>query len=94
MDPLTRSKNATVLPVLIALLLACFALSPTALAAIPGSDTGYPNQNSAEDEDALFRLTTGMPNAAIGLDALDSNTTASDNAPLAEAHRQSQHGTG
>ena len=83
MDPLTRSKNATVLPVLIALLLACFGLSPTAQAANPGGDTGYPNQNSAEDEIAPFRLTTGAPEAAIGLDALDGNTTASDNAPLA-----------
>jgi hypothetical protein len=80
MNPLTQSKNATILPVLIALTLGCFALSPTALAVTSASDGGNPNQNSAEGDDALFGLTTGADNAAMGFDVLDSNTTGSDNA--------------
>src|SRR5205823_8054865 len=58
-----------------------FALSPAALAVTPARDGGYPNQNTAEDEDALFSLTTDADNTAMGFDALDSNTTGSDNAP-------------
>ena len=65
---------------LIPLVLGCFALSPAALAVTPAQDGGYPNQNTAEDEDALFSLTTGAANTAMGFDVLDSNTTGSDNA--------------
>ena len=65
---------------LIPLMLGCFALSPAARAVIPARDGGYPNQNTAEDDDALFSLTTGADNTAMGFDALDSNTTGSDNA--------------
>jgi hypothetical protein len=81
MNPLTQSKNATILPVLIALTLGCFALSPTALAVTSAPDGGNPNQNSAEGDEALFGLTTGADHAAMGFDVLDSNTTGSDNAP-------------
>ena len=35
MNPLIQSKNTTILPLLIALALACFALSPMAQAVIP-----------------------------------------------------------
>src|SRR5436190_11121143 len=65
---------------LIPVALGCFALSPAALAVTPGRDGGYPNQNTAEGEDALFSLTTGADDTAMGFDALDSNTTGSDNA--------------
>jgi hypothetical protein len=65
---------------LIPLVVGCFALSPAALAVTPARDGGYPNQNTAEDEDALFSLTTGTDDTAMGFDALDSNTTGSDNA--------------
>src|SRR5438552_15405274 len=81
MNPLTQSKNATILPVLIALTLGCFGLSPQARAVDPPPDGGYPNQNTAEGEDALFSLTTGADNTAMGFDALYSNTTGSDNDP-------------
>ena len=80
MNPLTRSKNTTILPVLVALTLGCFALSPTALAVTAGLNGGYPNQNTPDDADALFTLMTGADNTAMGLDALDRNTTGSDNA--------------
>ena len=62
------------------LTLACFAFLPTALAVTPAGDGGYPNQNAAEDEDTLFSLTPGADNTAMRFDALDSNTTGSDNA--------------
>ena len=80
MNPLTQSKNGTILPVLVALTLGCFALSPTVWAVDPPWDGGYPNGNTAEGKDALFSLTTGADNTAMGFDALDSNTTGSDNA--------------
>jgi len=67
MNRLTQSKNTTILPVLIALTLACFALSPTVRAVAPARDGGYPNQNGPEPEDALFSLTTGVDNTAMGL---------------------------
>ena len=38
--------------------IACFALSPTAQAVTPAPDGGYPNENTAEGDDALFSLTT------------------------------------
>ena len=80
MNPLIQSKNITILPILIALTLGCFAFSPAALAVTPAPDGGYRNQNTAEDDDAVFSLTTGAANRAMGFDVLDSNTTGSDNA--------------
>jgi hypothetical protein len=65
-------------PALALFALACFALSPRAQAVVPPPDGGYPNDNTAEGTDALFSLTTGG-NAAIGLDALYSNTVGSFN---------------
>jgi hypothetical protein len=65
---------------LIPLVLAAFALSPTAQAQLsPPPDGGYPGQNTAEGTDALFSLTTGTDNTAIGFDALFNNTTGSEN---------------
>jgi Chaperone of endosialidase len=64
---------------LIPFVLAAFALSPTAQAVVPPPDGGYPGQNTAEGEDALFSLTTGTDNTAIGFNALYSNTTGDSN---------------
>src|SRR5438132_4181267 len=58
---------------LIALLLACFALSPAAQAVDPPPDGGYPGDNTAEGTDALFSLTGGTENTALGADALYYN---------------------
>src|SRR5882762_4247092 len=66
-------------PVLAVFTVACFALSPAAHAVTPAPDGGYPGQNTAEGDDALFSLSTGTDNTAIGFDALYSNTTGSDN---------------
>jgi hypothetical protein len=65
---------------LIPLVLAAFAVSPTAQAQLsPPPDGGYPNNNTAEGTDALFSLTTGPDNTAIGFEALYSNTTGDSN---------------
>ena len=54
-------------------------LASDALAVSPPPDGGYPNQNTAEGEDALFDLTTGSGNTALGFQALYSNTDAVNN---------------
>src|SRR5712692_10507923 len=66
---------------LIALALTWLALSPTpnAFGVTPPPDGGYPNENTAEGEDALFSLTTGLDNTALGFNALFNNTTGNEN---------------
>src|SRR5436190_4703377 len=72
MIKLTSTAALCGLPVLIAL--ACFALSPAALAA----DGGLPNQNTAEGTGALSSLTTGANNTAAGFNALHSLAVGSE----------------
>jgi Chaperone of endosialidase len=79
MNPLTQSKNTTIRPVLIVLVLGCFAFLPKAQAVVPAPDGGYPSGNTAEGTNALFSLTTGQNNTANGSDALFSNTTGNSN---------------
>ena len=67
---------------LLPLALAWFALSPTARAVTPPPDGGYPNDNTAEGDNALFSLTTGVDNTAIGFDTLQSNTTGPGNTAI------------
>src|ERR1700675_1755444 len=64
------------------LALAWLALSPTARAVDPPPDGGYPIQNTAEGDDALFSLTTGVDNTAIGFQALYSNTEGAGNTAI------------
>src|SRR5215471_15212302 len=58
----------------ILLVLGCFALSPAARALNPRPDGGYPNETTAEGDGALFSLTTGFGNTALGFKALNSDT--------------------
>jgi hypothetical protein len=44
MNPLAQSKNITILPVLIALTLVCFALAPATRAVLPAPDGAYSNE--------------------------------------------------
>ena len=67
---------------LIPFVLACFALSPTAQAVDPPPDGGYPSQNTAEGEHALFSNTTGFNNTATGIQALQNNTTGNNNTAI------------
>jgi hypothetical protein len=70
MNPLTQSKNTTILPVLSAL--ACFALSPQARAVCQdGCD--LINSNTFLGDNALINNTTGDNNTATGANALASN---------------------
>ena len=81
MNPLTALKNATILQVLIALLLACFAFAPQAWAVCQeGCDT--PLANTFLGDDALMSNTTGNFNTAVGASALGSNTTGLDNTAI------------
>jgi len=59
--------------VLIAFSLACFALSPRVQAVVPPPDGGYPGNNTAEGQNALLSLTTGVNNTAVGWFSLKSN---------------------
>jgi hypothetical protein len=61
------------------MMLASFTLSQMALAVSPAPGGGYPGQNTAEGEDALFSLTTGTDTTANGYTALYSNTTGNNN---------------
>src|ERR1041385_7750075 len=62
--------------------LAWFALSPSSIAVDPPPDGGYPNQNTAEGEDALLVLTSGFFNTAVGYRTLFSDTSGSLNTAL------------
>ncbi len=78
---------------LIPLLLGCFGLTlaPKAFGVLPPPppDGGYPGQNTAEGDSALFSLTTGIDNTALGFYALYSNTTGHDNTANGAAALQS-----
>jgi hypothetical protein len=81
MNPLTQSKNTTILPVLIALTLACFGLSPAARAVCrEGCDPI--NLNTFLGNDVLVNNTTGSNNTAIGFQALNQNTTGGGNTAI------------
>jgi len=77
-DSIGRSPSRYGLPI-VALVIAWLAFSPALEAVLPPPDGGYPGQNTAEGEDALFSLTTGTDNTAVGFDALFSNTTGASN---------------
>jgi len=75
MNPLTQSKSTTILPVLIALTLACFALSPPARAVC--QEGCLTNNNTVQGDDALISNNTGLNNTTMGFVVPDS--TNSDN---------------
>ena len=66
---------------LIPLAFVCFALSPApkAFGVRPPPDGGYSGNNTAEGTHALFSLTTGVANTAVGFSALFHNTIGGDN---------------
>jgi Chaperone of endosialidase len=78
MKPLIRLKETTPLFVIV-LLAACLGPSPLARAVVPAPDGGYPGFNTAEGENALLSLTSGLGNTGVGWYALSSNTDASFN---------------
>ena len=58
------------------------AFAPFVRAVDPPADGGYPNQNTAEGEDALLDLTGGFFNTAIGYHALSDDPSGSLNTAL------------
>src|SRR5215210_7213258 len=64
---------------LLALTLASLALSSKAPAVTPEPDGGYPGNNTAEGDLALYSLTSGLVNTAIGYAALTFNTSGQIN---------------
>ena len=67
---------------LFVLALTCFRLIPNAQAVMPPPDGGYPGGNTAEGQDALLHLTTGVHNAAVGFFSLKTDTTGSYNTAI------------
>src|SRR5215208_7163221 len=67
------------LALLITLTLLCIGFLPGTQAVVPPPDGGYPDGNTAEGQNALFRLTTGGYNTAVGWYSLFGNTTANYN---------------
>src|SRR5437763_11608110 len=78
MNPLNQCKT-TILPLVIAGVVACFGLLPKAEAVVPPPDGGYPGFTTAEGQNALKNLSTGQGNTAVGWFSLFSNTTGSFN---------------
>jgi hypothetical protein len=80
-----RTQATSLFP--IALVLACIiAFLPKAQALNPPPVGGYPGQNTATGDYALFNLTTGTRNTAIGFWALNSDTTGGKTPPLVFRH--------
>jgi hypothetical protein len=75
-NPLAQSKNTTILPLLIALTLGCFGLSPQARAVC--QEGCLTNENTVLGDDALLN-NTGIRNTAVGFNALLSNTMGNFN---------------
>ena len=68
--------------VAVTFVLVTFALQPMAEAVVPPPDGGYPGFNTAEGQNALSGLTTGIGNTAVGWFSLFSNTDGSFNTAL------------
>jgi hypothetical protein len=58
------------------------SLLPASRAVDPPPDGGYPNDNTAEGESALFYLTSGVGNAAVGFRALFLDQTGQYNTAI------------
>jgi hypothetical protein len=87
----SRSRLALLL---IPFVFAYSALSPTVQAVTPPPVGGYPGQNTATGDYALFNLTTGTRNTAIGFWALNSDTTGGKNTAIGFLALQQNNTTG
>jgi hypothetical protein len=81
MNPRIQLKTLTPL-LLVVLLLACFGLLLEAHAVVPPPDGGYPGGNTAEGQSALFSLTTGHHDTAVGFLSLRNVVTGSYNTAI------------
>ena len=77
-EPIMNSTiqfKTTTRALLIALVLLCPRLPDQSASGCPAAGRGYPNFNTAEGQKALFSLTTGSANTAVGWFSLFSNAT-------------------
>ena len=74
MNPLTQSKNTTILPLLAPLVFVCFGLMPRAQAVGPDTDGSIPGSNNGEGIGVLVSRTTGVSNTGTGYQALNHLT--------------------
>jgi len=81
MNSWARIKQTTVL-LLGVVLLYSFAFPPLARAVNPPPDGGYGGANTAEGDNALLNLATGIANTAVGFNALAANTTGGWNVAI------------
>jgi trimeric autotransporter adhesin len=72
-------KSTNILIITVALACIGLSLAPKAFAVVPAPDGGYPGFNTAEGQNALINLTTGVGNTAVGWFSLWSNTDGSFN---------------
>ena len=77
MNPLIQLKTTALL--VIPLAFVCFALVQNTQAVVPPPDGGYPGFTTAEGTKALFSLTTGSANTAVGWFSLSTNAAGSFN---------------
>ena len=61
----------------IVFVLVWFAIAPLVRAVVPAPDGGYPGFSTAEGQNALFNLTTGVGNTAVGWFSLWGNAEGS-----------------
>ena len=71
-----------ILSLILISLLTGFALVQPAQAVVPPPDGGYPGGNTAEGQDALLHLSTGVHNTAVGFLSLKTDTTGSYNTAI------------
>jgi trimeric autotransporter adhesin len=74
--------KTNILSLIFILILAHFGLSPKAQAVVPPPDGGYLGGNTAEGQNALLSLTTGVHNTAVGFLSLKSDTTGGYNTAI------------
>ena len=68
-----------------------FAIAPVVRAVVPAPDGGYPGFNTAEGVNALFNLTTGVGNTAVGWFSLWGNADGTYNTAARRRDAPFQH---
>jgi hypothetical protein len=77
-----KTTTKIVYDILVPLALNSFALLSTAQALVPPPDGGYPGGNTAEGQNALFSLSTGTFNTAVGFFSARTFTTGNFNTAI------------
>src|SRR6266478_4726515 len=83
MDRMIQLRQIT--PVFLVVLLLCLWVLQGVQAVVPPPDGGYPGFTTAEGQKALFSLTAGQGNTAVGWFTLESLTTGNFNTAFGAA---------